>query len=43
MYAYLVLYLIDLQVRSQWYNQKPLHRLFIQNQINKLLDKIIED
>lgn len=34
---------LELQVRSQWYNQKPLHRLFIQNQINKLLDKVIED
>lgn len=34
---------LELQVRSQRYNQKPLHRLFIQNQINKLVGEIIKD
>lgn len=34
---------LELQVRSQWYNQKPLHRLFIQNQINKLVEEGVKD
>lgn len=34
---------LELEIRNQWFNQKPLHRLFIQNQLNKLVNKIVED
>lgn len=34
---------LELEIRNQWFNQKPLHRLFIENQLNKLVNKIVED
>lgn len=34
---------LELQVRDQWHSQKALHRLFIQQQINRLVDEIKKD